>query len=538
MLAVAPSRPQAASAQKTASRLIVLFQGVRIGAEIVEVTRKDTGWVISASGQIAKPLELTTTKFEATYTADWQPQRLSIEGLLRGQQIELSTVFDPASATSNILQGGQRLAVTHKVSPRTIALPNNFYGAYEALAAQLSGAAAGTTFPVYVAPQAEVTLTVDAVRPRRIVTGDGAVELRQFDLTFANPSGPLKAEMWIDGQNRFARLVLPAASLTVIRDDLSVVLAREDRISRPGDEELFIPASGFNLGATVSKPKDATGRMPAVVLVAGSGRQDRDETVFGIPILGQLAGTLADAGFLVVRYDKRGVGLSGGRVESATLEDYAGDVANVVNWLRRRKDVDAERIAVVGHSEGGAIAMLAADRESRIKAIALVATPGLTGREVTLEQQRHALALSKEPEEDKKAKVALQLRVMDAAMTGHGWETVPPAVRQQADTVWFKSWLLFDPAVAMKKVEQPVLIVQGTLDTQVPKTHADRLETLARARKRPPAHTKKVVVEGVNHLLVAARTGEADEYPDLPTKTVSPEIGQAIVEWLRTTLSR
>jgi pimeloyl-ACP methyl ester carboxylesterase len=534
-LALAPSQPQAQQTSAV-SRFIVLYQGQRIGGETVEVKRTDAGWIISSTGQIAQPLDLTTTRFEATYAADWQPLKLSVEGVFRGQLITLSTVFASTSATSDVFSGGQRGTVTHTVSPRTIVLPNNFFGAYEALAAQLGSAAVGAKFPVYVAPQREVTVTVDVVRERRVVTADGPIDLQQFDLTFENPSGPVKAEIWIDGKKRLARLLLPAAAVTVIRDDLSAVLSREERISHPGDEDVFIPAIGFNLGATVSRPKDGA-RLPAVVLVAGSGRQDRDETVFGIPILGQLAGTLADAGFLVVRYDKRGVGLSGGRVESATLEDYAGDVVSVVNWLRRRKDVDPERIAVVGHSEGGAVAMLAADRQSRIKAIALVAAPGSTGKEVTLEQQQHALTRSQESEEDKKAKIALQLRIMDAAMTGQGWEGIPPALRQQAETAWFKSWLLFDPAAAMKKIDQPVLIVQGALDTQVPPAHADRLEAAARARKsRAAAETRKVVVPGVNHLLVPAKTGELEEYPSLPTKTISPEISQTITDWLRTVL--
>ena len=542
-----PAAERAAPQTGNESRFLVMFQGIRIGAETVAVTRSDAGWVISSTGQIAPPLDLTTTRFEATYGPDWQPQRLAIEGLLRGQLITLSTVFQPTSATSDVLQAGQRASITHKVSPRTIVLPNNFFGAYEALAAQLASATVGTKFPVYVAPQSEVAVVVDAIRPRRIVTADGPIDLQQFDLTFSNPSGPLKAEIWIDARHRFARLSLPSASVTVIRDDLSVVTAREERVSHAGDEEVFIPAAGFNLGATVSRPvhveaagtKNAPVRLPAVVLIAGSGRQDRDEMIHGIPILGQLAGTLADAGFLVIRYDKRGVGLSGGRIESATLDDYATDVISVVNWLRRRKDVDPDRIAVVGHSEGGAVAMLAADREDRIRAIGLVAAPGLTGREVTLEQQQHALARSNESEADKQAKVALQLRIMDAATTGRGWEGVPPALKRDADTAWFRSWLLFDPAVVMKKIDQPVLIVQGALDTQVPPAHADRLETLSRARKNSAAaQTRKIVVPGVNHLLVPATTGEVEEYPNLPTKTVSPDIGKAIADWLRETLLR
>ena len=124
------------------------------------------------------------------------------------------------------------------------------------------------------------------------------------------------------------------------------------------------------------------------MLVAGSGAQDRDERVFNIPIFGQLAGALADAGFLVVRYDKRGVGRSGGRIESATLDHYADDVVNVIEWLRKRRDVDPKRIAIVGHSEGGAVALLAGRRTKRAAALALVAAPGESGREVTLWQQR------------------------------------------------------------------------------------------------------------------------------------------------------
>ena len=541
-------RPLAAQVPARAGRpvqFIVMFQGVRIGSERVEVTRNDNGWLITSTGQIAAPLDLTTTRFEVSYASDWQPQKLAIEGSHKGQLITLLTVFQPTSATSDVLQAGQRVSVTHKVSPRTVALPSNFFGAYEALAAQLGSASVGAKFPVYVAPQAEVMVTVEATQPRRIITVDGPMDLRQFDLTFANPSGPFKAEIWIDGLNRFARLVLPASSVTVIRDDLATVLAREERISRPGDEDVFIPATGFNLGGTISKPpsntteptKGRTERLPAVVLVAGSGREDRDEMVFGIPILGQLAGAIADGGFLVLRYDKRGIGLSGGRVESATLDDYATDVISVVNWLRRRTDVDPNRIAVVGHSEGGAVAMLAADREGRIEAVGLVATPGLTGRETTIEQQKHALDRGKDSAEDRKAKIDLQLRIMEAVTTGRGWDGVPPALRREADTPWFKSWLLFDPAAAMKKIDQPVLIVQGALDTQVPPAHADRLETLSRDRKNSPAtHTRKVVVPDVNHLLVPAKTGEVDEYPNLTVKKVAPEVGQAIVEWLRAVL--
>ena len=102
-----------------------------------------------------------------------------------------------------------------------------------------------------------------------------------------------------------------------------------------------IAESGFGIAASVAKSPKAAGKLPALILIGGSGSTDRDGFVAGIPILGQIAADLVEAGFLVVRYDKRGVGQSGGRTETSTLSDYAEDVRAIITWLEKtRKDVD------------------------------------------------------------------------------------------------------------------------------------------------------------------------------------------------------
>jgi pimeloyl-ACP methyl ester carboxylesterase len=273
-------------------------------------------------------------------------------------------------------------------------------------------------------------------------------------------------------------------------------------------------------------------RHPAIVLVGGSGPVDRDETVAGIPIFGQLAGGLAERGFIVVRYDKRGVGQSGGRTETATLSDYAEDVIGVVKWLSKRDDVDSNSITVAGHSEGGSVAMLAATREKKIDSLVLIATIGSTGAELILEQQRHQLDLLGTGEPDRQQKIDLQRKVQEAVLTGKGWEGIPPELKRQADTPWFRSLLEFDPAKVMPKIKQPILIIQGDLDTQVAPPNAERLAELARARKNaPPVET--VHLPGVNHLLVEAKTGEVQEYATLAGKHITPEVATRIAEWLR-----
>jgi pimeloyl-ACP methyl ester carboxylesterase len=276
--------------------------------------------------------------------------------------------------------------------------------------------------------------------------------------------------------------------------------------------------------------------LPAVVLVAGGGQTDRDELLFGIPVFGQLADAIADAGFIVLRYDKRGVGMSGGRDEAATIADYADDARAAVKFLSDRKDVDSKRIAMVGYGEGGIIAMLAAAKEKRLTALALVAAPGVTGAELNLEQVIHTLDRTNRPAADRQRTIELQKQIQQAVLTGSGWE--PLAVyRRQADTPWFQSFLAFDPTKVMRDIRQPILIVQGDLDTQVAPANANKLEALASQRKNRPA-PKVVRVRGINHLLVPAVTGEADEYPNLKDKRVSAEVSTAIVNWLQTAVAK
>jgi hypothetical protein len=348
-------------------------------------------------------------------------------------------------------------------------------------------------------------------------------------------SPPVEADVWADSNGRLLRVSVPSQGLEVVREDVASVATRRVPISRPNDEQVRIPGNGFVLAGTLSKPaKAGSMRLPAVLLVGGSGPTDRDELIFGIPIFGQLADAVADAGFIVLRYDKRGVGTSGGRDEAATLADYADDVRAAVKFLSERKDVDPRRIAVVGHSEGGIVAMLAAARDRRIAALALLSTPGVTGAELNLEQVKHALDRTTRSAADKQATIELQKKIQQAVLTGSGWEPLA-AYRKQADTPWFQSFLAFDPARVMRDIRQPVLIVQGDLDTQVAPANAGRLEALAGQRKNRPA-AQVVRVHGINHLLVPATTGEADEYPNLRDKRVSAEVSRAIVSWLQTTL--
>ena len=525
---------------------IVLLRGARVGAETVTLSRVGTDWQFSGTGRLGAPFDVITNKFEMTYASDWQPTKLAIQATIRGQGVSLNTSFGLTTAMNEVMQGIQRGSSSHQLQPRSIVLPATYFASYEALAARIATAAPGTRLPVYVAPDGQTSVTVSQMTPRSISLGDRTVDIRSYSISLAGVGTSSNLEMWVDSQNRLARLEMPSLAIVVIRDDLATVMAREVRMRNPRDDDTFVPANGFSLGATVTTPPPPATppaparrkpQTPAIVLVGGSGPQDRDYSTYGVPIFGQIAGRLSDAGYLVVRYDARGIGRSGGRTETATLTEYADDVLRVIEWLRRREDVDDNRIALVGYGDGGPVALLAASKQSRVAALALLAAPGKNGREVTIEQQTQMLTQLSLPDAERTARIDMQQRVVEAALTGKGWETIPADVKAQADTPWFKSWLQFDPSAALKKMKQPLLIVHAALDKEISEQNADNLELLSRQRnKLPPAHTRKVVIAGVNHLFVPATTGSVSEYSSLGVVTVAPEVSSSVTDWLAAVL--
>jgi pimeloyl-ACP methyl ester carboxylesterase len=545
----APSIATAAPAQPPETRegeaiFNIFFRGTAIGFERVQVTATPEGWIIGSTGRVAAPLDLIIQRFEVRYDRTWKPLELVIDATRRNEPLALRTSFSGETATTRIDRPGLATdQVTAKVASDAVVVPPNYVAAYEALGVRLASLAPGGELRLFVPPQGEVAVRLRSASLEQIQIPGRLVRARRYRITFLYPANPMDAEVWTDEQHRLLRVSLPAAELDAAREEIVTVAARRRAVTNPGDRDVRIAANGFTLAATITPPAQAAElppgtkvRWPAVILVPGALAQDRDETSFGIPIYGQLAGHLAARGFLVVRYDKRGLGQSGGRADSATLEDYAEDVRAVVAFLERRDEVDRTRIVVFGHGEGGLVALAAAARDDRIDGLVLASTPATSGAEFVLEQQQELLARSTLSDLDKAARVELQKK-LNAAVLGTGsWDGLPEALRRQADTPWFRSLLAFDPAAVLSRVRQPLLVIHGELDRQVAPHHADRLVALANARRNPPV-TELRRLPRLNHLLVEADTGEVDEYQQLVDRQVSPEIALLIDAWVKKVLT-
>jgi pimeloyl-ACP methyl ester carboxylesterase len=331
-------------------------------------------------------------------------------------------------------------------------------------------------------------------------------------------------------------------------------------------EEVTITNGAIKLAGTLTVPP-TPGRHPAVVLITGSGAENRDEEVFGFKVFRVLADQLTRQGIAVLRCDDRGVGGSTGSTPESTSEDFATDVLADVAYLASRRDIDAKRIGLVGHSEGGLIApMVAARRPSAISFIVLMSGPAVPGDKILLAQGERLLKIRGAGPEVIARQAETQRKTFEAVRTNSGWDELekqakadidaqaaklPDSQRQaiqqagyqqvdaelkSARSPWFRFFLAFDPATVLTKVRCPVLAFYGELDFQVSvDVNQPALEqALAKAGNRDV--TVKLLPKA-NHLYEEGKTGDFAEYATLKKEFV-PELVPAMTAWIQARVQR
>jgi uncharacterized protein len=310
-------------------------------------------------------------------------------------------------------------------------------------------------------------------------------------------------------------------------------------------ESVAIPnaAAHVQLAGKLTKP-EGNGPFPAVVLIAGSGAEDRDETVFGHKPFLVLADFLTRHGIAELRYDKRGVAGSTGDYQQATTRDFADDALPALEFLKAQPDIDAKHLGLIGHSEGGIIAPMVADESPDVAFVVLMAGPAVPG-DVLLPQQVYRGDLADgAPEEQAQhdaTEEAAYLRLLEkypdpnqsvAAMQARaGSEAEKQQLAAQRNILtspWFRFFATYDPYQALKKVTCPVLALDGSKDFQVP---ADLNLPFIRTAVSWNPPSQVVDVEGANHLFQDVTTGAEDEYPKIP-ETVSRKVLDLINSWI------
>jgi uncharacterized protein len=350
------------------------------------------------------------------------------------------------------------------------------------------------------------------------------------DSSFIDLAG-VRAHVALDANGRMVGGSVPTQQVQFIRVTGELDLARPaPDYSAPPDagysaEEVSLRTpEGILLAGTLTVPRERpAGGAPAAILISGSGPQDRDSEIAivqGYRPFRQIADTLGRRGIAVLRLDDRGIGGSDPGTSRATSADLAEDVRAAVAWLRARREIDAGRIALVGHSEGGLIAPLVAESDRAIAAIVLMAGPAQTGRQILAHQQRFAV------EQDTTIAPSKRDSVLAAL-----WSQTEQIARQDP---WISFFLDHDPLATAMNVAAPVLILHGETDMQVTVEQAYALEQAFRAGGN--SKVSLVVFPETNHLFLHDADGGWGGYSALRDSSVRQEVLGSLADWLHQTL--
>lgn len=348
--------------------------------------------------------------------------------------------------------------------------------------------------------------------------------------------------------------------LTLKRTDKAPVLNRPQEPKKPypyAEEEVVYENKEANvkLAGTLTLPK-GDGPFPAVVLITGSGPQDRNEELLGHKPFLVLADYLTRHGIAVLRADDRGVGKSTGNFATATSADFASDARSGVEYLKSRKEINSRQIGLIGHSEGGLIAPMVASQTSDVAFIVLMAGTGVNGEEILYRQTDLIARASGVPDETVKTNNSLLKTMLTTIKTETDTakiekivneaaqellKSVPEAQRIQVETnlkaqtrqmssPWFRYFLTFDPATALKKVKCPVLAINGEKDLQVdPKQNLAPIEAALKEGGNMDITIKEF--PGLNHLFQKSTTGSPKEYGEIE-ETINEIALKTMADWI------
>jgi len=401
-----------------------------------------------------------------------------------------------------------------------------------------------------------------------------AYDLPLINISYTNPE--VKFELEIPGATaKFSGLFVSADSIYGDFVQLGYkgkfyLISFKEKVQSEKEEDLpyisedisFTNGENYFSGTLTLPPYK--GKHPAVVLITGSGAQDRDENIFGFKPFKIIADHLTRNGIAVLRYDDRNTGQSKGTpVSESTSEDFAGDVSKAVDYLISRKDINPSQIGLLGHSEGGIIAPIVASSRNDIAFIVLLAGPSVPGKEIILEQSRVIQKIEGESEEDINSYLEYLNRAINCLETDSGWDELESDLKadmrksieemseEERNSItdveeyinsnaknyiksfrseWMKYFLKFDPSEALKNTKCSVLALFGELDLQV--LVSQNFEPMRKILSgRGDIEYEVKIFEKANHLFQEADTGSPSEYSKLK-KEFLPGFMDYITNWI------
>ncbi len=526
--------------------LALAHRGRVTGAERFALTETGNGYRLSSEGRFTTREGETTWKAQALFSPELVPLEYELEKRTPRTSMAIRAIWSATRQEFSVelYRGGVRVADLSFRGRDWILLDEDVVSHYVVLALRL-WLGKGTEFTALI-PQARLAVPLKA-EP----TGLAA---------FTAPWGNEVARRWLlslggeevllyEHAGEFLWAEVPKASLAAWRADLFRALPSPFRIQAERtpfpdgarEERVRFFSDGIELAGTLLFPAGG-GPFPAVLFIPGTGRMDRDGSAPGKPaaLFRELAYSLAETGIASLRYDKRGVGESKGDLSRASVSDLLSDARAALEFLGSRPEVQS--VFLIGHSEGALLAPLLA-HEAGVAGLILLGAPARPLRDVLPWQLEQALRAAGAPEEriSRELTKLAEFLAFVAGSSGDWGDYTPEALREAlphyspeeiegmkgTSLRWWREELVHDPAVAIRGISVPFLVLNGGADIRVPPGDAPALAEVARAAGNPDA--TGIVVPKMNHWL---RFQPGRPLPELISGPLDPRAVQSILDWL------
>lgn len=529
-------------------RFDLTMAGQSAGSETFDIACHAGGYTANGRTQLSvagAAIDLTT---RLELGADFVPSSASAKGTVNGQPFDQSGTFVDGTAT--LTTNGQQQSMPYAKGASWVG-GNIFYPNVFIVARYDEAKGGSQQFPIF--PQIAMTVERTGLDTVRLDNGESATFTR-----FVARVGVQQYTLWRDAGGHLAAIGIPAQQFAAVRPEsakwLPALMAKLTGgtagaashsattidYSAPSGatftaEEVTIPVASYSLAGTLLVPKSGT-HHPAAVMITGSGLQTRDQRI-ALPGLEQyapfrqIAERLAANGIAVLRVDDRGIGGSTGRetLENATTTSLAEDTRAQVAWLRGRKEIDPQRIVVIGHSEGASIAAMIGASDPKLAAVVMMAGVAKRGAEVSIEQQEDMLRSDTTmTEATRQAMREQQKEAVKSVLAGGD-------IPGQKANAWIREYFTYDPLPTARKVKQPLLILQGERDRQVDQSHAQILATAVRDAGNKDVTVK--VFPTLNHLFLPSTTGSFNEYSHLASTKVPDDVLVTLTDWVKARLA-
>ncbi|UCF21281.1 MAG: alpha/beta fold hydrolase [Gemmatimonadota bacterium] len=524
--------------------LVLTLGGASAGSETYQVERTAAGYRLSGDVDLSAMAFHVVQQVWIEADSGLAFSTAHVEATVNGEPLTVEVGRQGGTASQETTRGDSTSSQDVETPPGSLFMAGNVIHHIFQFAWLHSGAV-GVSREFVVYPRVPVTVTLEEAGT--VSSGGATLAVRRYYLNLANRLG---AYVWLAENGTPLKLLVPLQSFTALDKeyqswDEQLTLGTTPAAGAVEDyeaEEVTFRSDTILLAGTLTLPRGDE-RWPAVVLISGSGAQDRDENTPGpgglkLGIFRSIADALTRRGIAVLRYDDRGVGGSGGDLSAAGLSDLVSDVGSAVAYLRGRREIAADRIGLVGHSEGAIIAPMVAAEDTQLAAVALMAGTATPLDSVIMEQiVGAALAAGGDSTELAESRKSIQ-KLVKAIRAGEGLEDadLPIGLKMLgSNEKWLREHIEHDPLATIQRVRAPVLIVNGGQDVQVSPEHARRLGS-ALAMVEHPDYEVKIFPE-LNHLFAASRGEGTAEYAD-PKATVDGGFLSYLADWLVERLNR